>query len=100
MNRTDIINFLIKKFDYKTYLEIGVSNTNLNFNHIEIPYKVGVDPDKSVYGIQHNLTSDEFFTLNNQKFDIIFIDGMHEFHQVYRDTQNSLNILNDGGIMR
>lgn len=97
MNRTQIINFMINRFNYKKYLEIGVSDTNLNFNHILVQYKIGVDPQKSVTGIQYNITSDEYFQINQEKFDIIFIDGMHEYHQVYRDLQNSLKILNEGG---
>ena len=32
-----------------------------------------------------------------KKWDIIFIDGYHEFSQVLRDIQNSLKHLNDGG---
>ncbi len=97
MKRTEVINFLIKKFNYKTYLEIGVNDTNLNYNHIEIDYKVGVDPQTSVIGIQYNITSDEFFNINKENFDIIFIDGLHEYHQVYKDLQNSIKFLNYGG---
>ena len=32
MNRYDIINNLIQKYDYKTYLEIGVRNSDECFN--------------------------------------------------------------------
>jgi len=45
------------------------------------------------------MTSDDFFKINKQKFDIIFIDGMHEFHFVYRDIINSLDILNENGVI-
>ena len=30
-----------------------------------------------------HLTSDEFFANNEKKFDLIFIDGLHEAHQVF-----------------
>ena len=43
------------------------------------------------------MTSDDFFKQNNENFDVIFIDGLHEYGQVYRDIQNSLKFLNDGG---
>jgi len=33
------------------------------------------------------------------KFDIIFIDGLHEYSQVIKDIHNSLNILNDDGFI-
>ena len=35
MKRTDIINHLIKKNDYKRYLEIGVRNPDENLNKIK-----------------------------------------------------------------
>jgi hypothetical protein len=99
MNRTEIINHIISKYNFDTYLEIGVSDVNLNFNHIKIKNKIGVDPNPDVWGIDYNMTSDDFFKINKQKFDIIFIDGMHEFHFVYRDIINSLDILNENGVI-
>ena len=44
MNRTEIINQLIKIYGYKTYLEIGVGNPAINFNKILCIKKIGVDP--------------------------------------------------------
>jgi len=92
MNRSKIINFIINKFDYKKYLEIGCSRDG-NFKKINIE-KVGVDPVK---GGTIRKTSDEFFKDNQDNFDIIFIDGLHYAEQVYRDIVNSLSILNDNG---
>ena len=94
-NRTDIINYFIGRYGYKTYLEIGVSFINVNFNKIIVPDKTGVDPN--VKGIQFTMTSDDFFVQNKKIFDIIFIDGLHESEQVYRDIVNSINVLNDNG---
>ena len=46
------------------------------------------------------MTSDEFFTKNNHlKFDVIFIDGLHEYEQCQRDCINSMKYLNEGGII-
>lgn len=47
------------------------------------------------------MTSDEFFSnLNiNIKYDTIFIDGLHECHQVTRDFTNSLKHSNEGSII-
>ena len=39
-------------------------------------------------------TSDEFFESNKKNFDIIFIDGLHEYDQVKRDIKNSIKFLN------
>lgn len=44
-------------------------------------------------------TSDEYFTNNNEKFDIIYIDGWHEAPQVYKDINNSWDRLNLNGII-
>ena len=100
MKRWDIINSLIKKHNYKSYLEIGVDSKvdpGSNWPKIEIELKHGVDPDE--HGIaEFKYTSDEFFDKHiKQKYDIIFVDGLHVFEQVYRDIFNSLNYLNDNG---
>jgi len=97
MLRTDIINLLIKKISAKKYLEIGVSN-GINFSEIECEYKVGVDPDPNSPSTIH-LTSDDFFKDNKEKFDVVFIDGLHHADQVYSDIINSLNCLNDNGFI-
>ena len=44
-------------------------------------------------------TSDEFFSQNKKYFDCIFIDGLHEYEQVKKDIINSLEYLNDGGVI-
>ncbi|MDB4082087.1 class I SAM-dependent methyltransferase [Candidatus Pelagibacter sp.] len=44
-------------------------------------------------------TSDEYFKKNNEKFDIIYIDGWHEAPQVYKDLNNSWNSLNTNGLI-
>lgn len=95
MNRTDIIQLLINKANAKTYLEIGVDN-GINFATIKCDHKVSVDPNTSTTAI-HHLTSDDFFKNNKETFDVIFVDGLHHADQVYRDIENSLNVLNPGG---
>jgi len=95
-NRTEIINFLIEKFGYRTYLEIGVQNINNNFIKIHAPIKHGVDPIKESMAT-HVMVSDKFFEQNKATYDIIFIDGLHEYKQVVRDIKNSLDILNVNG---
>ena len=44
-------------------------------------------------------TSDEFFINNNEKFDLIYIDGWHQAPQVYKDINNAWNFLNINGII-
>jgi len=100
MTRTEIINGLIKKYGYKSYLEIGVntpSQPGYNWVGVEIELKHGVDPNVDT---TYKVTSDEFFKNKiTRKYDIIFIDGLHIFEQVYLDIVNSLNALEDGGII-
>jgi hypothetical protein len=96
--KTEIINRLIKDNGYKRYLEIGVMNEANGFVHINCDKKVGVDPDQSCK-TTHNITSDAYFASYNDKFDIILIDGLHEAHQVTKDIENSLKILNKGGVI-
>ena len=91
--RWDLIQFLINKYNYSTYLEIGCDK-NQSFSKIKIPYKVGVDP---ISGGTIRKTSDDFFKSNKEKFDIIFIDGLHHYEQVIVDINNALSVLNDNG---
>ena len=44
-------------------------------------------------------TSDEFFKNNKEKFDLIFLDGLHTYHQTIKDINNSLRNLNSNGII-
>jgi hypothetical protein len=96
MKRTDIINEIIEKFNYKSYLEIGVCNPNRNFNKIDAKIKIGVDPDPSS-NANNVMTSDDFFKINKKKFDLIFIDGLHLKKQVIKDIHNSLECLSKNG---
>ena len=98
MNQSEILNLLIEKNNYKSYLEIGIAN-GANHLSIKCDYKIGVDPDKTSKNTTHYLTSDDFFKINKDKFDIIFIDGSHEHYQVFNDIKNSLNILNEDGVI-
>lgn len=97
MDKVIIINALIKKNNYKKYLEIGVFKKG-NFNSVLCESKKCVDPDKNS-NADFIMTSDDFFVLNKEKFDIILIDGLHHREQVYKDILNSLNILNDNGVI-
>jgi hypothetical protein len=47
----------------------------------------------------HRTTSDEFFINNKYKFDLIYIDGNHLYDFVKRDISNSLNLINNEGII-
>ena len=94
-NRSKVIQNVIDLKGYKSYLEIGCDNDE-NFKKIRVETKIGVDP---VRGGTIRKTSDEFFFENSIFFDCIFIDGLHEYDQVKKDINNSLNYLNNGGVI-
>ena len=94
-SRLEIVQNIITKKNYSSYLEIGTFRDEL-FNSINCKYKIGVDP---VSGGNIRKTSDKFFEENTQTFDLIFIDGLHHYHQVKKDIENSLSVLNDNGII-
>lgn len=97
MTRYDIIQKFINDRNYKTFLEIGTFKGD-TFNHIKIDHKESIDPDPEC-NATWQMTSDEYFKNSKDKFDIIFIDGLHEHSQVYRDICNSLEHLNPRGII-
>lgn len=97
MTRTEIIQHLIDLRGYRYYLEIG-SFRNENFMKIIIDKKTSVDPDPDAYA-NYQMTSDQYFAENKDKFDICFIDGLHQHDQVWRDIRNSLEHLNKDGII-
>lgn len=92
-NRVALVNLLISKKQNPAYLEIGCFSNNL-FNSVPANLKVGVDP---VAGGTVRATSDAFFEKNTQLFDVVFIDGLHEYEQVQRDVVNSIRFLKPGG---
>ena len=92
-DRIIILNEISDKINAKRYLEIGC-DLNQVFNKINCENKVGVDPSR---GGTIRDTSDNFFKTNKEKFDLIFIDGLHTYDQILKDFKNSFDCLNDGG---
>lgn len=96
MKRWDIINCFIDKYGYKDYLEIGL-DSGICRDNVKAENKTTVDPLDKTDNPTHLMTSDKFFRGNTKKFDVIFIDGLHEAPQVYKDILNALDCLKDGG---
>lgn len=98
MYRFDIINALIRRYDYQRYLEIGVEGGEA-FSSVQCAVKHGVDP----YSVNatFRIPSDEFFAMIHEEleYDIIFVDGLHVEDQAQRDIENSLLHLSEGGVI-
>jgi len=89
------------------YLEIGIASGATLFA-VKANEVLGVDPrpDLAMSALPDHVrviqsTSDEFFRDHAEglKFDLIYLDGLHEWKQTLRDFQNSLELLNPGGII-
>lgn len=93
MNRVQLIKRLIERRGCRSYLEIGCDR-NRTFDAVAAPHKVGVDCRR---GGTLRITSDEFFRINRERFDLVFVDGLHLHEQVIRDVENSLACLNPDG---
>jgi hypothetical protein len=105
IKRFDILNYLIEKYKLINYLEIGVFQGE-TIRKVKAPYKNGVDPGIEGYvvpEVDYPMTSDEFFDLikghDEIKYDLIFIDGLHEYSQVKKDIENSLKHLQPNGFI-
>lgn len=111
--RWDILNHLIQKNNYKTYLEIGYYK-GWSFDRVNCKNKTAVDPfpcktpeqEQTPLGAViidgghiHKLSSDQYFEKFHSTYDLIFIDGLHEANQVSRDIKNALKHLNKGGMI-
>lgn len=121
--RTDLLNHLVEKYNLKKYVEIGVNDPTQNFDKINCEYKIGVDPSpeakknfysdpkREAFSAFFNVTSDSFFdswsrrpgeficTMEENKRDLIFIDGLHTAEQVKKDFENALKILSPNGFI-
>ena len=105
VKRYDLTNYLIEQYNFVDYLEIGVAFGKCVRN-VKVKNKDAVDPvveaNVRCPEINYEMTSNEFFALEkiqNKKYDVIFIDGLHETTQVDIDIQNSLKHLNEGGFI-
>jgi len=92
-DRTQLLNFLIERYQYSSYLELG-TDKGINFADIKLTDKIGVDIKKNA---TYLMSTDDYFKICDRKFDLIFIDASHIAEQAYRDFENSLDHLSDNG---
>lgn len=106
MTRDQVVQSILDLFADPEYLEIGV-NKGETFGKINCHRKVAVDPnflfDKDIWAEEmnnaefHQVTSDIYFESCDEKFDLIYLDGLHTFEQTLRDFCNAISCLKPGG---
>jgi Methyltransferase domain len=118
--RKQLIQDIINKKKYSTYLEIGVFAGGVFFP-VKAKRKIAVDPEftfgkfkrrKKILKNLSNLnasyfemSSDDFFNtqagplFKEQPVDICLVDGMHEYEYALRDVENTLKYLQPDGVI-
>ena len=109
ISRSGVLQRLLGLYEQPRYLEIGV-NRGVTFHAVTAHRKVAVDP-KFVFAVPagqsegvsyHEVTSDEYFgriVAAEERFDLIYLDGLHTFEQTLRDLINALAHLAPGGVV-
>ena len=106
--RYQVIQGLLDLFNNPSYLEIGV-NEGVTFHNVIASKKVAVDPhflfkdferdDASTYFEE---TSDRFFefeAFSPERYDVVYLDGLHTLEQTLRDLLNAIGRINEYGII-
>lgn len=98
VSRISLCNHLVVTYGLNSYLEIGTRDKSAMSNHILAQRVASVDPDTAAEP-EYLMTSDEYFARHDEKFDLIFIDGLHTGEQVKRDIDNALAALTSRGMI-
>jgi len=101
MHHSDFLETMAKIYKPNLYIELGLYEGE-TWNKVRKYCKnsIGVDiVDKNLDGNIFIGKTDDFFLNLKDKADMIFIDADHNFESAKKDLINSLNFLNDGGII-
>lgn len=109
--RSEAVRGLLSLFEQPRYLEIGV-NAGETFHAVTAKEKVAVDPHfrfdlavaktEKVDCTYHQVTSDEYFgsiISPDERFEVIYIDGLHTSEQTLRDFMNAISFLSPDGVI-
>jgi len=109
-SRAEVVQALADLYEKPSYLEIGVY-VGGTFHAVKATRKVAVDPqfrfpasdrEAGERVIYHETVSDVYFgelAPSDEKFDLIFLDGLHTFEQTLRDLLNSEMYLKANGVI-
>jgi len=104
------INALAARMRAERYLEVGVAGGD-TFLAVATPERTAVDPAFRFdwQALQdpprtrfHPLTSDAFFALRkpgDPRYDLVFLDGLHVFPQIFRDFCSTLTATHDRALI-
>jgi hypothetical protein len=111
MRAADIIQELLSLYEQPSYLEIGVE-TGSTFLPMRARRKVAVDPvfrfnvaeasRQQPHAEFHQVPSDEYFgriIRPEDRFDLIYLDGLHTLEQTLRDFVNALHFVKPHGLL-
>jgi predicted O-methyltransferase YrrM len=111
MKRSEVLQPILELYTSPRYLEIGV-NTGETFFALSAARKVAVDPnfrfdikaaqEREEHASFFEIESDRYFENlieQEEKFDVIYLDGLHVFEQTLRDFTNALYYLTADGVI-
>ncbi|GMH92925.1 hypothetical protein TrVE_jg10856 [Triparma verrucosa] len=104
--RTDLIKSLSSWISHSegrkiNYLEIGCAGGD-NFvpiseeDFVETAYCVDPDPKSES---THKMMSEEFFRINEKTWDVVFVDGLHQWSTALNDIDSALLSLSPSGVV-
>ena len=109
--RHDVVQGILSLYEDPRYLEIGVSR-GVTFHQVRAAAKVAVDP-RFVFDVEaaraenrearyFEVTSDHYFgeiVAPDERFDVVYLDGLHTAEQTLRDLLNALSYLKPDGVI-
>ena len=102
MTPTEWVVATARAMNCRRYLELGVASGFTLDLLSRFCRAVGVDIEdcREYFGGELLVMStDAFFVVNKDFYDLIFVDAFHECKQVLRDFENSLRWLSRGGVI-
>ena len=109
--KADVIAGLLSLYRGPRYLEVGVAQGK-TFHAVTAARKVAVDPKfkfdmaettaSQPAASYHQVPSDDFFGRiadSGERFDVIYLDGLHTFEQTLRDFCNAIRYIAPNGVI-